>query len=77
MLNRRTTLLAGAAGLLTPAWAQKSPRPQLATAAAFDRVERPSRVLHVENGVPVAGWAVWVCHGFRGYAAPAAAGPGY
>jgi len=36
MLNRRTTLLAGAAGLLAPAWAQKSPRQQLATAAAFD-----------------------------------------
>ncbi len=36
MLKRRTTLLAGAAGLLAPAWAQKSPRPQLATAAAVD-----------------------------------------
>jgi hypothetical protein len=46
-----------------------------ATLAAFDRVESPARVLHTENGVPVAGWAVWVCHGFRGYA-PVAAGPG-
>jgi len=36
MLNRRNALLAGMAGLLAPAWAQKSPRPQLATAAAFD-----------------------------------------
>lgn len=37
--------------------------------AAFDRVEPPVLVTHSENGVPVAAWSVWVCHGFRGFAA--------
>jgi 4-amino-4-deoxy-L-arabinose transferase-like glycosyltransferase len=33
----------------------------------FDRVEEPIRVTHVESGVPLARWTVWVCHGFRGF----------
>lgn len=33
----------------------------------FERVEPPVRVVHAENGVPVAVWTVWVCHGFRGF----------
>lgn len=37
--------------------------------AAFDRVEPPIVVTHSENGVPLAAWSVWVCHGFRGFAA--------
>jgi hypothetical protein len=37
--------------------------------AAFDRVETPILVTHSENGVPLARWSVWVCHGFRGFAA--------
>ena len=40
----------------------------------FDRVEPPVRVVHVEAGVPVAAWTVWVCHGFRGFGPPRAAG---
>jgi 4-amino-4-deoxy-L-arabinose transferase-like glycosyltransferase len=49
------------------------------TAAAFERVEHPWWVVHAGGGVPVARWAVWVCHGFRGFA-PAvreATGRGY
>jgi hypothetical protein len=37
--------------------------------AAFERVEPPVLVTHSEDGVPLAGWSVWVCHGFRGFAA--------
>jgi hypothetical protein len=33
---------------------------------AFDRVELPIRVVHIENGIPVASWTIWVGHGFRG-----------
>jgi 4-amino-4-deoxy-L-arabinose transferase-like glycosyltransferase len=33
---------------------------------AFDRVESYP-VVHVENGQPVAGWVVSVCHGYRGF----------
>jgi hypothetical protein len=36
-------------------------------AKAFERVEQPGRAVHAPNGVPVAGWAVWVGHGFRGF----------
>jgi len=36
-------------------------------AAVFDRVEPPIRVVHTEDGVPVAAWTVWVGHGFRGF----------
>lgn len=32
----------------------------------FDRVEPPHIVIHEEDGVPVAGWAILVGHGFRG-----------
>lgn len=37
--------------------------------AAFNRVESPIMVTHSEGGVPLAAWSVWVCHGFRGFAA--------
>jgi len=33
---------------------------------AFDSV-KSYRVIHVENGQPVAGWVVTVCHGYRGF----------
>ncbi len=36
-------------------------------AAAFDRLEPAMRVVHSPAGVPVAAWAVWVGHGFRGF----------
>ncbi len=50
-----------------------------AVAAAFERLEPPVRVVHAGGGVPVACWAVWVCHGFRGFDrdAPLPADPGY
>ena len=38
-----------------------------AVADAFDRLEPPVRVVHAEEGVPVAVWTVWVCHGYRGF----------
>jgi 4-amino-4-deoxy-L-arabinose transferase-like glycosyltransferase len=47
-----------------------------AAAAVFERMEPPVRVIHSENGVPVAAWTVWVGHGFRGFPPPAAR-PGY
>jgi hypothetical protein len=34
---------------------------------AFDHVEAPKQVTHYEKGRPVAGWDVFVCHGFRGF----------
>lgn len=37
-------------------------------AAAFERVEPPTRVVVAPSGIPVAGWAVRVCYGFRGFA---------
>ncbi|MDB5306002.1 MAG: hypothetical protein JWO38_204 [Gemmataceae bacterium] len=37
---------------------------------AFDRVEPPVKVVHSEDGVPVAVWTVWVGHGFRGFSGP-------
>ena len=40
-----------------------------AVLAAFERVERPLRVIHTENGIPMEAWTVWVCHGFRGFGA--------
>ncbi|MFO0802314.1 MAG: glycosyltransferase family 39 protein [Gemmataceae bacterium] len=33
----------------------------------FERVAPPTRVTHVESGVPLAKWTVWVCYGFRGF----------
>ena len=42
----------------------------------FERVEPPIRVVHTENGVPVAAWTIWVGHGFKGFAnLRAGAGP--
>jgi len=35
---------------------------------AFKWCEPPIRVVHAGYGVPIAGWSVWVCHGFRGFA---------
>lgn len=40
--------------------------------AVFERVEPPVRVVHAEDGVPVATWTVWVGHGFRGFPEPRA-----
>lgn len=34
---------------------------------AFERIEPPTRTVFTSNGVPIAGWAIWVCHGFRGF----------
>jgi hypothetical protein len=36
-------------------------------AAVFDRVEPSVRIVHTEDGVPVAVWTVWVGHGFKGF----------
>jgi hypothetical protein len=36
-------------------------------AGVFERFELPIRVIHREEGVPVAVWWVWVGHGFRGF----------
>jgi len=33
----------------------------------FERVEGPIRVTHVERGVSLATWTVFVCRGFRGF----------
>jgi 4-amino-4-deoxy-L-arabinose transferase-like glycosyltransferase len=46
-------------------------------AEVFDRVEPPVRVVHQENGVPVAVWKVWIGHGFRGFPRPRSGRPGY
>jgi hypothetical protein len=45
-------------------------------AAAFEWIEPPIQVVVAPDGVPVAGWAVWVCHGFRGFARVAPPGAG-
>lgn len=36
-------------------------------AEVFERIESPVRVVHAEDGVPVAAWMIWVGHGFRGF----------
>jgi 4-amino-4-deoxy-L-arabinose transferase-like glycosyltransferase len=41
-----------------------------ADSGVFDRLEPPIRVVHREEGVPVAVWTVWVGHGFRGFPKP-------
>ena len=46
-------------------------------AEVFDRVEPPVRVVHAEDGVPVAVWTVWVGHGFRGLPRTRSGRPGY
>lgn len=46
-------------------------------AEVFDRVEPPVRVVHAEEGVPVAVWTVWVGHGFRGFPRTRSGRPGY
>jgi hypothetical protein len=38
--------------------------------AAFSRVDPVLYVEHQENGRPLAGWIVHVCHGFRGFPPP-------
>jgi hypothetical protein len=35
--------------------------------AAFENVETPQIVTHVEDGQPIAVWALMVCRGFRGF----------
>jgi hypothetical protein len=35
--------------------------------AVFDSFELPISVIHRERGVPIAGWTIWVGHGFRGF----------
>jgi hypothetical protein len=49
----RTFIVVGGAGVLLR--------------VSFDRVEPPLWVEHEEDGRPVAGWYVHVCHGFRGF----------
>jgi hypothetical protein len=44
--------------------------------AAFERVDPCLRVIHAEDGVPVAAWALWVCHGFHGFAYVGSRDPG-
>jgi hypothetical protein len=34
---------------------------------AFDRIEPGIHIIHSEDGIPIAAWMVWVCHGFRGF----------
>lgn len=34
---------------------------------AFATVEQPIMVTHEDNGIPLASWSIWVCHGFRGF----------
>jgi hypothetical protein len=46
-------------------------------ADVFDRVEPPVRVVHEEDGVPLAVWTVWVGHGFRGFPRARSGRPGY
>jgi hypothetical protein len=43
---------------------------------AFEHVEKPLRVTHRVNGRPVAGWEVFICRGFKGFAEKPAA-PGH
>ncbi len=44
---------------------------------AFDFVEQPISVVHTEQGVPLAGWRIWICHGFRGFQTVMSHNPGY
>jgi hypothetical protein len=39
-------------------------------AAMFDLIDPPRQLVYRENGVPVAGWTVWVGRGFRGFPNP-------
>lgn len=47
--------------------------------AGFDDVEMGIRVTHTQDGVPIAAWTIWVCHGFRGFSeiCPDGHVPGY
>jgi hypothetical protein len=44
---------------------------------AFATVEQPISAVHVEQGVPVAGWRIWICHEFRGFRSVNSHDPGY
>ena len=44
---------------------------------AFDRVEPPIQVIHREDGHPVAGWIITICHGFHGFPTPKAGLPSF
>jgi 4-amino-4-deoxy-L-arabinose transferase-like glycosyltransferase len=35
--------------------------------SGFDKIEPFIRVTHSQEGVPIAAWTIWVCHGFRGF----------
>jgi hypothetical protein len=41
-----------------------------AVRAAFKDVDEPIHVTHYDNGIPVAGWNVFVCHNFQGFEQP-------
>ena len=45
----------------------------------FEWIEPGLQVVHAEDGIPIAAWTIWVCHGFRGFAAAGTNGhiPGY
>jgi 4-amino-4-deoxy-L-arabinose transferase-like glycosyltransferase len=45
--------------------------------SAFEHVEPAIRVTHRTAGRPVAGWVVYICHGFRGFAAKPQSGRGH
>jgi 4-amino-4-deoxy-L-arabinose transferase-like glycosyltransferase len=32
----------------------------------FERIEPGINVVHSEDGIPIAAWTIWVCHGLRG-----------
>jgi hypothetical protein len=34
---------------------------------AFAKIDEPIQVTHCVGGLPVAGWSVTVCRGFRGF----------
>jgi 4-amino-4-deoxy-L-arabinose transferase-like glycosyltransferase len=42
--------------------------PQPPVVRAFERIDRAIRVTHRVNGRPVAGWHIFVCRGFKGFA---------
>jgi hypothetical protein len=43
----------------------------------FERIEPAIQVAHSEDGIPIAAWTIWICHGFRGFADTDGRIPGY
>jgi hypothetical protein len=35
--------------------------------AGFDRVEPARIIIHHEDGEPIAGWSIWIAHGYHGF----------